>query len=89
MIVDAAPVEEDSAPTRPADQTRAAHNRTPIDLTVPEIRRLIGTLFVPPTRTPSPRCCMPSLPGTSFAFRGAAVRLRELQVAWNLSCELD
>jgi hypothetical protein len=36
---------------RPADLIRAAHNRTPIDLTVPEIRRLIGTLSVPPTRT--------------------------------------
>ncbi|MEV6536246.1 HEAT repeat domain-containing protein [Streptomyces sp. NPDC051639] len=36
---------------RAADPTRAAHNRTSIDLTVPEIRRLIGTLFVPPTRT--------------------------------------
>ena len=34
-----------AAATRPADPTRAARNRTPIDLTVPEIRRLIGTLF--------------------------------------------
>ncbi|WP_329537184.1 hypothetical protein OG568_52700 (plasmid) [Streptomyces sp. NBC_01450] len=36
---------------RPADPTRAAHNRTPIDLTLSQIRRLIGMLLVPPTRT--------------------------------------
>ncbi len=38
----------------PAGPTRADHSRTLIDLTVPEIRRLIGTLFV--LRT-SPHCC--------------------------------
>lgn len=32
---------------RPVDPTRAAHNRTPIDLTLSQIRRLIGMLLVP------------------------------------------
>ncbi|MFD3583240.1 hypothetical protein [Streptomyces sp. NPDC058683] len=38
---------------RPADPTRAARNRTPMDLTLSQIRRLIGMLLVPPTRTPT------------------------------------
>lgn len=39
---------DDARPTRPADPNRPARSGDPVDLTVPEIRRLIGALFRPP-----------------------------------------
>ncbi|MET9727792.1 IS701 family transposase [Streptomyces zaomyceticus] len=42
---------DDARPTRLADPNRPARSREPVDLTVPEIRRLIGTLFSPPARS--------------------------------------
>lgn len=39
---------DDARPTRPADPNRPARSGEPVDLTVPEIRRLIGALLSPP-----------------------------------------
>ncbi|MFF4302413.1 hypothetical protein [Streptomyces sp. NPDC001601] len=39
----------DAAPQRTADPHKPTHNNGPIALTVPEIRRLFGAVFHPPT----------------------------------------
>ncbi|BBC98677.1 hypothetical protein SRO_7501 [Streptomyces rochei] len=40
---------DDARPSRPADPNRAARSGEPVDLTVPEIRRLVDALLSPPT----------------------------------------
>jgi hypothetical protein len=39
----------DPRPSRPAHPNLPARSREPIDLTAPEVRRLVGALFGPPT----------------------------------------
>jgi hypothetical protein len=41
----------DARPARSADPNRAARSSEPIDLTVPEIRRLLGVMLNPPSTT--------------------------------------
>ncbi|MEV7676612.1 IS701 family transposase [Streptomyces sp. NPDC088752] len=43
----------DATPSRPAQPNRPARSGDPSDLTVPEIRHLLGTLLNPPRTTPS------------------------------------
>ena len=43
-----AAVAADAKPSRAADPNRPARSSDPIDLTIPEIRRLIGALFERP-----------------------------------------
>lgn len=42
----------DATPARTAQPNRPAHSPDPIDLTVPEIRHLLGTLLSPPNTSP-------------------------------------
>ncbi|GHE73955.1 hypothetical protein [Streptomyces griseoaurantiacus] len=42
----------DATPARTAQPYRPAHSPDPIDLTVPEIRHLLGTLLSPPNTSP-------------------------------------
>lgn len=39
----------DAGPTRPAEPNRPARSSEPIDLTVPELRHLLGALLIPLT----------------------------------------
>ncbi|MDH6580525.1 hypothetical protein P3T29_006217 [Kitasatospora sp. MAP5-34] len=42
----------DATPSRPAQPNRPARSSDPIDLTVPEIRHLLGVLLNPPSTSP-------------------------------------
>ncbi|MEV0415751.1 hypothetical protein AB0I68_34525 [Streptomyces sp. NPDC050448] len=67
---------DDVRSTRPADPNRPARSSEPVDLIIPEIRRLIGAVFSPPiTSLDVLLQCLPGLPRgqTSLQARGLEV----------------